>query len=487
MVATRAHLTLRDQLSAILTVSPNAVSTSQTSTGIVPPPSSLSILSVNTMSGNTASVALTESQSPPPGSPSTNAGPQATPSASQANPNPLSGLLAGLTPDQLSAIFGPIASLHNLVSSTQSQVATQPRDPSPPRSHKAATLIAMGSSLPKLRRDSYSEWSTSMRTAIQSCGLLQYIDTDLVCPAATEVLEHDRYIQEAGALRTIIMGTLDQGVSHHYLDDKISPREVWEAIKLRYRISDKAALRSIDERLFEVTKEQAIEWLYKSLPPSYDHFITLQQQTEEDNFDRICTRLETHYHSTASRGNSLVLAFPAASTTCGKSNLGWNIPHDLRGICLTGAKNPALDARSRDTCKACLDTGHRASQCLLQKYRVEIFGPQPQENWRQTSGQSNGRQNSQRSGRQANAAEVSGSDGTRITEVDSNLAAVDDEGFPECAAYSVSVEFDPCEVLALATNGHEAFLLDSGCQVHMTYLRSVFRGPLKRLVPPVII
>ncbi|QRV82277.1 Pol polyprotein/retrotransposon [Ceratobasidium sp. AG-Ba] len=418
-------------------------------------------------------------------------------------PNPL----AGLSPEQLSAIFAQFAAAHNAVAS-QPQ-APMPRNTNPSRSNKASTLIAMASSLPKLRGDSYSLWSTAIMTAVRSSGLSAYMDGSITPPSTDDAGNFDLYIQESGAIRTVIIGTLDPETSHRYLDEAETPKQIWDALKQRYQISDMAALRVIDERLvnlrlheggdlpehlavfkkllrdlqgtkFEVTKERAIEWLYKSLPPSYENFITLQQQTEESDFTRLCIKLESHYHSVQSRSGTSSLALAATTRPNAPSLHDYCVPPHLRSLKLTGTKNQALANLANDLCKDCLGRGHIASQCPRVPYRLELWGPRQD---RQNRQQDRSRPFKGKKA-QANVAEAK----EDSADVDANVSTVMDSTFPEyCAYVGTETVHVSGEVLAMsANNGHRAWLMDSGCQRHITYLRSIFvAGSLERLSTPV--
>ncbi|QRV80821.1 Pol polyprotein/retrotransposon [Ceratobasidium sp. AG-Ba] len=391
---------------------------------------------------------------------------------------PVANALASFSPDQLSAIFAQFASIHNAVA-PQPQPSVS-RSSNPSCSHKASTLIAMASSLPKLRGDSYSLWSSALRTAIRSSGLGAYIEGTIVPPPADDSNALDLYIQESGAIRTVMLGTLDPETSHRYLDEAETPKQIWDAIKQRYQISDRAALRAIDERLvnlrldeggdlsehlaifkkllrdlhgtkFEVTTERAIEWLYKSLPPSYEHFITLQQQTEENDFTRLCIKLESHYHSVRARAGSSTLALAAVTRSNTTLSHDYSVPPHLKGLKLTGSKNQAVP------------------------YHLELWGPR-QDRSRPFKAKKT----------QANIAETS-SNGDSM-DIDANVSTVDGANFPEyCAFAAIESVHVPEEVLAMSTtNGHRAWLMDSGCQRHITYLRSIFvEGSLVRLSSPV--
>ncbi|QRV81849.1 Pol polyprotein/retrotransposon [Ceratobasidium sp. AG-Ba] len=384
-----------------------------------------------------------------------------------------------------------------------------PRNANPSRSNKASTLIAMASSLPKLRGDSYSLWSAAVMTAVRSSGLNAYMDGTVAPPSPDDANSFDLYIQESGAIRTVIIGTLDPETSHRYLDEAETPKQIWDALKQRYQISDMAALRVIDERLvnlrlheggdlpehlavfkkllrdlqgtkFDVTKERAIEWLYKSLPPSYDNFITLQQQTEESDFTRLCIKLESHYHSVQSRSGTSSLALAATARQNTPSLQDYCVPPHLRSLKLTGAKNQALANLANDLCKDCLGRGHIASQCPRVPYRLELWGPR--QDW-QNRQQDRSRPFKGKKA-QANVAEAD----IDNTDVNANVSTVMDSTFPEYCAYvgTETVHMSE-EVLALsANNGHRAWLMDSGCQHHITYLQSIFvAGSLERLSTPV--
>ncbi|QRV96367.1 Pol polyprotein/retrotransposon [Ceratobasidium sp. AG-Ba] len=423
---------------------------------------------------------------------------QSTPATTE----PVANALASFSPEQLSAIFGQFASIHNAVAPQPR--SSPPRNPSPARSHKAATLIAMGSSLPKLRDDSYSLWSSALRTAIRSAGLAAYIDGTVSSPSTDDAIALDLYIQESGAIRTVILGTLDPETSHRYLDEAETPKQIWDALKQRYQISDRAALRAIDERLvnlrldeggnmsehlsifkkllrdlhgtkFEVTTERAIEWLYKSLPPSYEHFITLQQQTEENDFARLCIKLKAHYHSTRARAGPSTLALAATARSNPTASIDYCVPPHLKGLKLTGAKNRAYTSLANDLCKDCLGRGHIASQCPRVPYRLELWGPRVDRSRPLKAKKT-----------QANVAEVASNDDSM--DVDANVSTVGGTTFPEYCAFVVTESVHVSEeVLAMsATNGHRAWLMDSGCQRHITYLRSIFvEGSLVRLSSPV--
>ncbi|CAE6531736.1 unnamed protein product [Rhizoctonia solani] len=311
----------------------------------------------------------------------------------------LNNPLAGLSPDQLTAVFQTMSTFYNLISAPPA-----PNDTPTHRSSRAATLAAAASAFPKLKEGAYSQWAFVVGDAIRSAGLWDYISGDIACPADRASKEYDLYLQESGVVRAVIVGALDPEKSFRYLGGTTTSKEAWDALKARYYDSDDAALRAIDEQLmglrleeggnlaehialfkelkrelddsdFEVNPTRAVLWMWRSLPPSYDHVVLRQQRSKVRDFDGICLELEAHYSNLISRSNTAITN-NAASTSQLELTPYWNVPEDLRGLSLTGGKNPILAARASDTCWDCLGTGHEAntSWCNFYRYRIELWG-----------------------------------------------------------------------------------------------------------------
>ncbi|KAJ1310586.1 hypothetical protein OPQ81_007315 [Rhizoctonia solani] len=316
-------------------------------------------------------------------------------------PTALNNPLASLSPDQLSAVFQTMSTFYNLI--TAPSLASN--DPCAHRSHRAAALAAAASTLPKLKEGAYPQWAFAVGDAIRSAGLWDYVSGDVTSPADKTSKEYDLYLQESGIVRAVIVGALDPDKSFRYLGGTTTPKEAWDILRLRYHDSDDAALRAIDEQLmglrleeggnliehialfkklkreldgsdFEVNPTRAVQWMWRSLPSSYDHVILRQQRSKVRDFDQICLELETHYRSQVSSSSPTATDY-TAHTSLPKPACDWNVPEDLRGLRLTGAKNPALATRASDTCWDCLETGHRADtpQCNFHRYRIELWGP----------------------------------------------------------------------------------------------------------------
>ncbi|KAL5636269.1 hypothetical protein ACGC1H_004926 [Rhizoctonia solani] len=317
--------------------------------------------------------------------------------------SPLNNPLAALSPDQLTAVFQTMTMLYNLIagpSFASSSISTY-------RSHRAAALTAIASTLPKLQEGSYAQWAFAVGDAIRNAGLWDYISGDVTCPTDKTSKEYDLYIQESGAVRAVIIGALDHEKSFRYLGGTTTPKEAWDALRVRYHSSDDSAIRAIEEQLmglrleeggnliehialfkklkreldgseFEVNPTRATQWLWRSLPSSYDHVVLHQQRSKVRNFDAICLELEAHYRSPAvSCSSSPTVTNYTASTSLPEFAREWNVPEDLRRLHLVGAKNPALAARASDTCWDCLEIGHEANtpRCNFYRYRIELWGP----------------------------------------------------------------------------------------------------------------
>ncbi|KAG8729726.1 hypothetical protein FRC11_008146 [Ceratobasidium sp. 423] len=174
------------------------------------------------------------------------------PSTSQPTtpPVPSTNPLADLTPEQLAAVFQTFASLHNSATVPAPTPAPIPTsNDTSRRSHHATTLTAIASSLPKLKEGKYSEWEFTVRDAIRTAGLWDYVSGNASCPVDTTSCEYDIYVQESGAVRTAIIGALDHETSFRYLTGTKTPKEAWDALRSRYRVSDEAELRALDEEL----------------------------------------------------------------------------------------------------------------------------------------------------------------------------------------------------------------------------------------------
>ncbi|EUC65985.1 Copia-like polyprotein/retrotransposon, partial [Rhizoctonia solani AG-3 Rhs1AP] len=316
---------------------------------------------------------------------------------------PLNNPLAALSPDQLTAVFQAMTMLYNLIagpSFASGSISTY-------RSHRAAALTATASTLPKLQEGTYAQWAFTVGDAIRNAGLWDYISGDVTCPTDKTSKEYDLHIQESGAVRAVIIGALDHEKSFRYLGGTTTPKEAWDALRVRYHSSDDSAIRAIEEQLmglrleeggnliehialfkklkreldgseFEVNPTRATQWIWRSLPSSYDHVVLQQQRSKVRNFDAICLELEAHYSSpTVSCSSSPTVTSYTASSSLPEFAREWNIPEDLRKLHLVGAINPALAARANDTCWDCLEIGHEANtpRCNFYRYRIELWGP----------------------------------------------------------------------------------------------------------------
>lgn len=124
----------------------------------------------------------------------------------------------------------------------------------------------------------------------------------------------------------------------------------------------KRLYRRLEGTGLEVNETRKRSILLSSLPPSYEFWITLPDQTSPDNSDTLRTRLETLYRSMRARSESWEVgaAHTGAVFPSSQNNVPL-LPVDLTSHHrLTGAKNPALAERARNTCRDCLQMGHRA-------------------------------------------------------------------------------------------------------------------------------
>jgi hypothetical protein len=201
-------------------------------------------------------------------------------------------LLPPMTVEQLRAVIAVLAP------QPAPTIHPQPRERerSAARSPKAAALMAAASTLPKLKEDSYAAWAFTVSDAIKNAGLWDHITGRVARPSPTDTRGVERFVQEAGVVRTVIMGALTHEQSYRYLEGTSTAREAWDALKAAYAKSDGASLMVLDNRFvelnlseggdvivhaaslknirrqlagtqFEVTAARACNALYRSLPP----------------------------------------------------------------------------------------------------------------------------------------------------------------------------------------------------------------------------
>ncbi|KAG8728806.1 hypothetical protein FRC11_010150, partial [Ceratobasidium sp. 423] len=244
------------------------------------------------------------------------------PSTSQPTtpPVPSTNPLADLTPEQLAAVFQTFVSLHNSATVPAPAPAPIPTANDTSRhSHRATTLTAIASSLPKLKEGKYSEWEFAVGDAIQTAGLWDYVSGNASCPADTT-------------------SPLDHETSFRYLTGTKMPKEAWDALRSRYRVRGnlidhvakfKRLRRQLEGSDFELTPPRAIQWMWKSLPPSYSNIVLLQRHLKTSDFDEVCLELESHYRTEVANLGPSVMAYAALTATQSKLPRDWNIPEDL--------------------------------------------------------------------------------------------------------------------------------------------------------------
>lgn len=392
------------------------------------------------------------------------------------------------------------------------------------RSHRVLMLDSASRSLPTLKEGAYMNWSHAVQDTLTSVGLWNYVTGKAVCPGDKSTREYDLYEMEAASVRAAIVGALDRETSFRYLQGVVDPKDVWDLVKRHYCSSDRATLLSIETQLtslslpeggdaiahvatlrrlrreldgtkWEVNPERACSLLNRSLPASYNYWVTNNETAGIDNFDELCMSLENHYRSVLSRFSSpaSVGAHPASAFTprSSQSDSLYVLPPDLARCRITGAKNPSLADRAKATCRDCLLTGHHSNtpQCPQFQIRIELWGPKQQNgngNRRRggnPAGSSSGSATSSNAATTANAATTSQS----VEYVDANAASVPRSAFPSFSAFPAVLETRVSgSVLACAAASMDSFLIDSGCQVHMTCIRSIFTH-LEEVFPPIII
>ncbi|KAG9094427.1 hypothetical protein FS749_012503 [Ceratobasidium sp. UAMH 11750] len=416
------------------------------------------------------------------------------------------------------------------------------RTPSEVESRKAKALRASNVDLPKLKDGTYTRWSFAVSDVIESAGLRGHLDGSATRPDGTDPRALEKWTQEDAAVRSTIVGTLDHDMTYRYLEGTKTAKEAWDVLERHYRTSDYATLMAINGDLmnlrmpeggdviehivtlrqlkcqldgshFQVNEHQCKAILFRSLPPSYGSWVARQEETDSTSFDKLCLMLETQYRGQKARGaipGGTVSAYPALTRPSGPgvtSTYNSLLPSDLgSNYAFTGTKNPVFATRAQTTCWDCLHTGHRSGDAVCpalahRRWRTEIFGQSSRKNDcknRRSSGNS-----SSTSG--ANPATVSPAavstpstpsalptspaPSGSIETVGANVSTVVpvSSAFPMYAAYSAVVDVTASEeVLAYAASSLGSFLIDSGCQRHMTCVRSIFTH-IEEFHPPVLI
>jgi hypothetical protein len=136
-----------------------------------------------------------------------------------------------------------------------------------------------------------------------------------------------------------------------------------------------------------------------------------------------------------------------------------------------GDKNPTLADHAKNTCCNCLLTGHKASTEQCQQFRIchQLWGL-----WREF--QTARRLAGAGTRRQADAADGSLTAGPESVKVQAATVKGATSGFPAFNVFMASVEVSSSclSSVALAVGGPTVFLLDLGCQVHLTCIRAMF-------------
>jgi hypothetical protein len=370
------------------------------------------------------------------------------------------------------------------------------------QSHHAATLQAATAQLLKLKETNYSQWEFVISLAIKLADLWEYIEGTVMIPLRSETHEYDKYIQESGAVINAITGSLEHKVSYRYLDGTKMVKEAWDSIRKHYWSDDKAWLMVLDKELvnlklveggdavehistfcqlmqqltgtdFEVKDSCTIAMMYRSLPASYGTWVTIQEQASSKDFKALCTHLESHYHSMIHHsGAPTVTALPAILHS---ANGYCPVPNDLRPYLANdkdpGNKNPVLADRAKNTCQDCLLTGHRASVELCQQFWIcrQLWGPQCKFQVTRQLARTGAR-------RQSNTVDGALAAGTEVVKAQVTTLEDSVSIFPKYDTFPASVKalIPYLAPAALSVGGPTAFLLDSGCQVHLTCIHVAF-------------
>jgi hypothetical protein len=166
---------------------------------------------MNTSDGTTSQAPSTpDSGVNPPGSLQSPLGNRPQSPSTPANPN---AVIPAMMVDQFHAIIAAL-----VPAQPQVQVQTRERERSAARSPKAAALMAAAGMLPKLKEDSYAGWVFAVSDVIKNTRLWDHVTGQTVRPNATDTRNRDRFDQEAGAVRTVIMGALTHEQSYCYLE-----------------------------------------------------------------------------------------------------------------------------------------------------------------------------------------------------------------------------------------------------------------------------
>ncbi|KEP45982.1 DEAD-box protein, partial [Rhizoctonia solani 123E] len=265
-------------------------------------------------------------------------------------------------------------------------------------------LEAVSRNIPKLKEQNYTQWRSAITHSIKAAKLWGYIDGSTEEPSEDNTNELIKYMGEASAVRSAILGSLEPGAQRH-IEDALAPREAWLQLERQYLSpGNDDQLVAVEQQLVDLRLEEdgdvvehlvnfcrlrqrlhgtrlaldeqtSIELLYRSLPLNYRQLIPTPDRTETKDFSALCTRLRDP------DPNKLPdTAAPVADTlTPTEDFTNWGVPEDIKTFGLTGDKNPLLEERAAVTCRDCLLKNHEAGEqeCPQYEWRRELWGTVP--------------------------------------------------------------------------------------------------------------
>ncbi|KAG8714636.1 RNA helicase [Ceratobasidium sp. 423] len=230
----------------------------------------------------------------------------------------------------------------------------------------------MTRNIPKLKEQNYTQWKSAIAHSIKATKLWGYIDGSTEEPSQENASEWMKYMSEASAVRSAILGSLEPGAQRH-IEEALAPREAWLTLEKQYLMSGNddhpTAIEKqlVDLRLeeegdvaehlvafcrlrrclhgsrFELDDQTSIEMLYRSLPPNYRQLILTPERTEMKDFSALCARLRDpglgKIPDTQDQPTD-------TSSPPAKDHTYWGVPDDIKAFGLTGDKNPLLDERA---------------------------------------------------------------------------------------------------------------------------------------------
>ncbi|KAG8704551.1 hypothetical protein FRC11_009779, partial [Ceratobasidium sp. 423] len=102
----------------------------------------------------------------------------------------------------------------------------------------AATQVleAATRNIPKLKEQNYAQWKSIITHSIKAAKLWGYVDGSIKEPSEQNTSELIKYMHEAGAVRSAILGSLEPGAQRH-IEEALGPRDAWIALEKQYLTS----------------------------------------------------------------------------------------------------------------------------------------------------------------------------------------------------------------------------------------------------------